>query len=92
MLKKIFLCKNLNSYAKLGVNKNMFISNYSFIKYTKRYNFDQYRERSKRHFVLIYRYIDDMHYKRSKKKCFNKKSHIGKIIYRMLKNSKRMEL
>lgn len=38
----------------------------SFLKTIKRFNFDQYKERSKRHFVLIYRYTDDMHYKRSK--------------------------
>jgi len=42
-----------------------FTRNISLLKYSKRFNFDQYKERSKRHFVLIYRYIDDMHYKRS---------------------------
>lgn len=46
------------------LNNNNVLKN-SFIKTTKRFNFDQYKERSKRHFVLIYRYIDDMHYKRS---------------------------
>jgi hypothetical protein len=45
---------------------------------SKKLNFDQYKERSKRHFVLIYRYIEDINYKRSKKfilknKIFNKK-------------------
>jgi len=55
MLRKFFL---LQSQFK---NHNL----NSFIKTSKRFNFDQYKERSKRHFVLIYRYIDDMHYKRS---------------------------
>ena len=39
--------------------------NNQFFKFTKRFNFDQYKDRPKRNFLLIYRYTDDMHYKRS---------------------------
>jgi hypothetical protein len=39
----------------------------NLFRISRKFNFDQYKERSKRHFVLIYRYIEDINYKRSKK-------------------------
>jgi hypothetical protein len=42
---------------------NLFKS--TFYKVFKKYNFDQFKERPKRHFVLLYKFIEDMHYKRS---------------------------
>ena len=38
----------------------------NFYKFTRRLNFDQFKERPKRHFVLLYKFIEDMHYKRSR--------------------------
>jgi hypothetical protein len=41
------------------------ISSSLFYKFNKKYNFDQFKERPKRHFMVYYKYIEDMHYKRS---------------------------
>jgi hypothetical protein len=35
-----------------------------FNKFQFKRNFDQFKERPKRHFMVLYRYIEDMHYKR----------------------------
>lgn len=56
----MFLKSNILKYSLQNKQVNLF-------RLSKKYNFDQYKERSKRHFVLIYKYIEDMNYKRSKK-------------------------
>jgi hypothetical protein len=38
----------------------------NFYKIGRKFNFDQFKERPKRHFVLLYKFVEDMHYKRSK--------------------------
>ena len=35
---------------------------FNLFRISRKFNFDQYKERSKRHFVLIYRYIEDRVY------------------------------
>jgi hypothetical protein len=39
----------------------------NFYKIARKYNFDQFKDRPKRHFVLLYKFVEDMHYKRSKR-------------------------
>ena len=49
--------KTLNyQYKKFAYNKNT----------TKLFSFEQNKEKIKRHFMLRYEFVEDMHYKRSK--------------------------
>jgi hypothetical protein len=58
--------KNLNHQILCGFMKNKITYNdkFSLYKFNFKKNFDQYKDRPKRHFMLLYRFTDDMHYKR----------------------------
>ena len=47
------------SHAK--INKNSLIRNQN-----KNFSFEQQKDKLQRHFMLFYRYVEDMHYRRSK--------------------------
>lgn len=46
--------------------KNCIYSNKDrfFFKHVMKSTFDQYKDRPKRHFMIFYKFIEDMHYKR----------------------------
>jgi hypothetical protein len=56
-----------NSFMKLQTiqNFNHFNKTLKIFKFPLRGNFDQFKDRPKRSFMLLYRYVEDMHYKRS---------------------------
>ncbi len=58
--------KNLNLRILCGFNKNKIFYNDkpSLYKFNLKRNFDQYKDRPKRHFMLLYKFNEDMHYKR----------------------------
>jgi hypothetical protein len=47
--------RTINTYS---VNK------LSLYKFNLKGNFDQHKDRPKRHFMVLYKFIEDMHYKR----------------------------
>jgi hypothetical protein len=70
MFKNSFLkCLAGNNLShSLKINKPFDSFNASnFYKFQIKNNFDQFKERPKRHFVLLYKFVEDMNYKRSKK-------------------------
>ena len=61
MFKNSFVkCLLNNTYKGLNLN--------NFYKTTAKTNFDQFKEKPKRHFMIFYKYVEDMNYKRSKRK------------------------
>jgi hypothetical protein len=40
------------------------IGSCNFLKISFKTTFDQFKERPKRHFMIFYKFVDDMHYKR----------------------------
>ena len=66
MLKNSLLkCFANNSYKGLNLN--------TIYKVPIKTNFDQFKEKPKRHFMIFYKYVEDMNYKRSKNQV-NQKS------------------
>jgi uncharacterized protein YciI len=58
--------KNISPFTKSCYSFRCNSNNYFkyFYKFPNRLNFDQFKDRPKRHFIVIYKYIEDMHYKR----------------------------
>jgi len=68
MFKNSFLkCLAGNNLShSLKINKQFDLLNaFNLYKFQIKKNFDQYKERPKRHFVLLYKFVEDMNYKRS---------------------------
>jgi hypothetical protein len=53
-------------FSSLKYSNSAIITSTRNILYNFNYkkNFDQFKERPKRHFILLYKFIEDMHYKR----------------------------
>lgn len=51
--------KYSNKAIKTSISKQK-----TFYNFNIKRNFDQFKERPKRHFILLYKFIEDMHYKR----------------------------
>ncbi len=64
--RNIFNICNANFNKSIVTNKSFAINKY----FVKNFSFEQTKEKQKRHFMLIYKFVDDMHYKRSKSKFF----------------------
>ena len=61
MLKNSIVKSLLNNTYK-GLNLS------TLYKITTKNNFDQFKEKPKRHFMIFYKYVEDMNYKRSTRK------------------------
>lgn len=47
--------------------KNLnFTKNKFFYSFSRKWNFDQFKDKPKRHFMIYYKFVEDMHYKRGK--------------------------
>ncbi len=71
---KLLKLKNtheLNKKFNMIKYKYLDYANPYFFTLNKRFSFEQTKEKQKRHFMLYYKFIDDMHYKRSKLQLLN---------------------
>jgi hypothetical protein len=54
----------LNKKLKYAPWHILSIRNKNFLKFSFKRTFDQFKERPKRHFMIFYKFVEEMHYKR----------------------------
>lgn len=73
-MKTHLLKSTVNSFAKkpylFNFSNNSLFTKINYSAYYKNsiksFSFEQQKDKNKRHFMLLYRYVEDMHYKRGK--------------------------